>query len=222
MNLQPIIFDFNGTMFLDSTENEAAWRKEIKNICDKEISDEEFKNFVHGSMNDDIIRHFAGPNISDIRVKLYSEDKEIIYRKLCLDNPKMLHLTPGLVPLLNELREQNVPMTIATAALPSNMEFYFKHMDLARWFSRSKIICNDGSIPSKPNPIIYLKAARALHVQPEDCIVVEDSINGIHAASNAGVKKIIAIASTNPIEYFAHIPEVSAVIKDFYEFKNLL
>ena len=220
--MQPIIFDFNGTMFLDSAENEAAWRKEIKNLCGKDISDEEFKNFVHGSMNEDIIRHFMGPGLSDIRVKLYSEDKEIIYRKLCLENPKMLHLTPGLVPLLNELREQKVPITIATAALPSNMEFYFKHMDLARWFNRNKIICNDGSIPSKPNPIIYLKAARALGVPPEDCIVVEDSINGIHAASNAGVRKIIAIASTNPVEYFSNIPEVSVVIKDFYEFTKVL
>ena len=45
--MQPIIFDFNGTMFLDSAENEAAWRKEIKGICDKDISDEEFKSFVH-------------------------------------------------------------------------------------------------------------------------------------------------------------------------------
>lgn len=209
-------------MFLDSAENEIAWRHEIKSISGKTISDEEFKNFVHGAMNEDIIRYFMGMHTPDIKVKLFSEEKEIFYRDLCLKNPKMLHLTPGLVPLLNELRAENIPINIATAALPSNVEFYFKQLDLARWFSRTKVICNDGSFPGKPNPIIYLKAARALGVNPEDCIVVEDSISGIKAASNAGVKKIIAMASTNPVEYFANIPNVTAVIKDFYEFKSVL
>lgn len=220
--MQPIIFDFNGTMLLDSTENELAWRKEIKNISGKNISDEEFTTFIHGSMNEDIIRYFMGSNISDIKVKLYSEEKEMIYRSLCLQNPKMLHLTPGLVPLLNELRTENVLINIATAALPSNVEFYFKQLDLARWFSRTKIICNDGSFPGKPSPAIYLKAARAIGVQPESCIVVEDSISGIKAASNAGVKTIIAIASTHSVEFLTAIPAVTTVIKDFNEFKYIL
>ncbi len=220
--MQPIIFDFNGTMFLDSAENEIAWRRQIKNISGKDISDDEFKNFVHGAMNEDIIRYFMGPDVADIKVKLFSEEKEIFYRELCLKNPKMLHLAPGLIPLLNELRTKNIPIAIATASLPSNVEFYFKQLDLARWFSRTKVVCNDGSFPGKPNPIIYLKAARAIGVNPEDCIVVEDSISGIKAASNAGVKRIIAIASTNPAEYFASNPAVTAVIKDFYELKNIL
>ncbi|MDD4319999.1 MAG: HAD family phosphatase [Acidaminococcaceae bacterium] len=218
--MQPIIFDFNGTMFLDTAENEIAWRKEIKNITGKNISDEEFTTFIHGSMNEDIIRHFMSSNISDMKVKLYSEEKEMLYRSLCLQNPKMLHLTPGLVPLLNELRAKNVPINIATSSLPSNVEFYFKQLDLARWFSRTKIVYNDGSFPGKPSPAIYLKATRALGLQPEDCIVVEDSISGIKAASNAGVKKIIAIASTNSVKYLTAIPEVTAVIKDFHEFKS--
>ncbi len=209
-------------MFLDTTENEIAWRKEIKNISGKNISDEEFTNFIHGSMNEDIIRYFMGSNIADMKVKLYSEEKEMLYRSLCLQNPKMLHLTPGLVPLLNELRAENIPINIATASLPSNVEFYFKQLDLARWFSRTKIVCNDGSFPGKPSPAIYLKATRALGLQPEDCIVVEDSISGIKAASNAGVKKIIAIASTNSVEYFTSIPEVTAVIKDFHDFKSCI
>ena len=109
-------------MFLDSAENEIAWRRQIKNISGKDISDDEFKNFVHGAMNEDIIRYFMGPDVADIKVKLFSEEKEIFYRELCLKNPKMLHLAPGLIPLLNELRTKNIP--IASKELdPNSVDF---------------------------------------------------------------------------------------------------
>lgn len=220
--MQPIIFNFNGTMFLDAKENKLAWQKEIKNISGKIISDAEFTSFVDGSMNEDIIRHFMGADISNMKIRLYAEEKEMIYRNLCLQNSKMLHLVPSLVPLLNELRAKNALMNIATVSTPGNVEFYFKQLDLARWFNRNNIVCNDGSFTSKPSPVIYLKAARAIGVQPEDCIVIEDSIPGIKSAINAGVKTIVAVASTTLVERLKAISEVTTIIKDFAEFKALI
>ena len=220
--MQPIIFDFNGTMFLDTKENEMAWREEIKKICNKSVTDEEFKNFLHGSLNEVIVRHYAGNDLPEDKVNEYAKDKELIYQKLCLIRPEGIALTPGLSKVLDILKAHNTPINIASSAMPMNMDFYFAHMDLNRWFDRQKVVCNDGTLPGKPDPAFYLEAAKRINVRPEDCMVIEDAISGIKSAHAAGMKNIIAIASTNPPEYFAKIPEVNAVIQDFFEFEKFL
>ena len=72
----------------------------------------------------------------------------------------------------------------------------------------------------KPFPDVYLYAAEALQVSPADCVVVEDALNGIRAAQNAGMHTI-AIASTFPREQLEEVsPE--EVIDHLGELKNLL
>lgn len=73
------------------------------------------------------------------------------------------------------------------------MEYYIKKFQLGKWFEIKNIIYNDGTIPGKPNPDLYYLAAEAIQVEPRRCIVFEDSISGIQAAYNAGVRRIIAV-----------------------------
>ena len=71
-----------------------------------------------------------------------------------------------------------------------------------------KIVYANGKIPGKPAPDIYLIAAQNLGLDPKDCIVVEDAISGINAAENAGIGKIIAMASMEPVELYENMPSV--------------
>lgn len=127
-------------------------------------------------------------------------------------------LTLDVKLLLGELKERQIPMTIATASPKINMEYYIKKFHLEKWFDIEKIIYNDGTIPGKPNPDLYVLAAGAIHVEPKDCIVFEDAISGIQAAYNAGVRKIIAVVPREQENQFEKLPGVCDVISSFHRF----
>ena len=98
-----------------------------------------------------------------------------------------------------------------------NVEFYIKEFDLPRWFNVDKIVYSNGKIPGKPAPDIFMIAADKIGLNPKDCVVIEDAIAGINSAKSAGIGKIIAIASMEPVEYYQKIDGVSKIIKSFDE-----
>ena len=55
----------------------------------------------------------------------------------------------------------------------------------------------------------------------KDCIVIEDAIAGIKSAQGAGIGKIFAIASLEPIEFYKKIEGIDGIINNFYEFDTL-
>ena len=60
-------------------------------------------------------------------------------------------------------------------------------------------------------------AAEKLNLPPEDCLVFEDAIAGINAAKAAGIGKIIAVDSIEPVEFYKNIDGLSGIIKNFDE-----
>ena len=69
------------------------------------------------------------------------------------------------------------------------------------------------------NPVnIFQIAAQKIGLRPQECIVVEDAIAGIKSAYDAGIGKIIAIASLEPIEFYKNISMVEKIITNFDEF----
>ena len=88
---------------------------------------------------------------------------------------------------------------------------------MERWFDPEKIVYDDGTLPGKPNPDIYLKAARTIGLAPSRCVVVE-------AARRAGAGYIVAMDSgaTDPA-VLARLDGVARVIRSFDDFdRNLL
>ena len=89
---------------------------------------------------------------------------------------------------------------------------------MERWFNLDKIVYSDGTIPGKPAPDIFRIAADKIELNPADCVVVEDAIAGIKSAQNAGIGRVIAIASLEPIEFYQKIDGLYSIIKNFNEF----
>ena len=98
-----------------------------------------------------------------------------------------------------------------------NVDFYIDVFNLEKWFDLDKIVYSDGTIPGKPAPDIYLIAAKNLNLAPSKCMVFEDAVSGINAAKSAGIGKIVAVASKEPVEFYKNIDSVSDVITDFSE-----
>lgn len=216
--MQGIIFDFNGTLFWDSQLHYDAWRDFSKKLRGYEFTDEEMREKMFGHTNRDIIEYATGKKPSQCLVDKYAQEKEALYRKRCVQDKENFHLAKGAVELLDYITEKNIPRAIATMSEWCNVEFYIKEFGLTKWFDMNKIIYSDGTIPGKPSPDIFLIAADRIGIKPQDCIVIEDAIAGIKSAQNAGIGKIIAVASLEPVEYYQKIDGIDKIITNFNEF----
>lgn len=217
-----IIFDFNGTLFFDSKKHLEAWREFSKRVRKEAFTDDEMREYMFGRTNEDILAYLLGRKPEPELVEKLGKEKEAVYREMCRKDYKNTVLAPGAVEFLDYLQENNIPTTIATMSEKDNVDFYIEEFQLSRWFDIDKIVYADGTIPGKPAPDIYIKAAKVLNLDPKECIVVEDAVSGIEAARSAGIGKIIAIASMESEDLYKNIPAVSQIIKNFDEIdKNI-
>ena len=191
--MKGIIFDFNGTLFWDSDIQEKAWRTFGGNMVGREITDEEFSKYFHGRTNKDTLEYLSGKELTTDEVNALAQQKEEIYRNLCKSDLDKFKLAPGVEKYLDYIKENNIPFTIATASEINNVTFFIKEFGLERWFDIDKIVYDDGTFKGKPEPDIYLKAAKTINMAPADCIVFEDAKSGITSATRAGVPTLYAI-----------------------------
>ena len=213
-----IIFDFNGTLFWDSKMHLEAWREYSKKLRDHAFTDEEMQKYMFGRTNEDIIKYLIGKQPSRELVLKCQNEKEAEYREMCRKDKENFKLAKGAERFLDFLCENNIPHTIATMSEEENVKFFIEGFNLAKWFDTDKIVFDNGNIKGKPEPDIYLIAAKKLGLHPQDCIVVEDAVSGIESAKRAGIGKIVAIESMETKELYSTIPAVDNIIADFDEF----
>lgn len=210
-----IIFDFNGTLFFDSEKHLEAWREFSKRVRPYPFTDDEMRKYMFGRTNEDILSYLLGRQPEPDLVYKLGKEKEAVYRDMCKNDAKNTVLAPGAEDFLNYLKENNIPRTIATMSEIDNVNFYIETFKLDKWFDIDKIVYADGTIPGKPAPDIYIKAAKNLNLLPKDCIVIEDALSGLESAYRAGTGKIIAIASMENPNLYKKIPYVSQIIQNF-------
>jgi len=191
MTYKAAIFDFNGTLFWDTAFHDQAFDIFLKNY-NVQLTDDEKRVKIHGKGNPDIMRSILGAGLSDAEVDEMAQEKELIYRQLCVDD---MQFAPGAEDLFNFLKTEGIPMTIATSSDIENVDFYFEHMHLNRWFDIEKVAYNDGSFRGKPHPDVFQVAARKLNLKPQETVVFEDSVAGILSAEAAEAGKIYIVNS---------------------------
>lgn len=194
MSYKGVIFDFNGTLFWDTDLHNRAWDKFFDKYQIKMSDTEKFQK-MHGKNNKDILDSLFDHQLTEHENTKLAFEKEMIYQDLCLKTEMML--APGVEDFLTFLDKQEIPYTIATASGMENLEFYFKHLDLSRWFDINNVVYNNGKIKGKPNPEIYITAMSVIDREAKDTIVFEDAIAGLEAAKNAKAGKIIIVNSYN-------------------------
>lgn len=95
---------------------------------------------------------------------------------------------PGVEKLLEQLKNANKTMAVVSSSTHRWVDGWLDKLELSSFFSTT--VCR-GDVPKiKPAPDLYQEAARQTQTQPKDCIVIEDSRNGILAAQAAGMKVI--------------------------------
>lgn len=213
MQKKGILFDFNGTMFFDGPKHKIAWDRFSMQYRNRPISDEEL-SLLHGQTNKRIIERLLGEVSEEASIQL-SLQKEALYRECCQNDAASFHLAKGLPRLLDELKQAGVPMTICSASIRENIDFFIRSFHLETWFQPEHIVYDDGTHTNKIS--MFRKGAELINVPLQQCIVFEDSISGIQFAHEAGAAEIIAVASENAPKFYQRFPYVKRVISDFQQ-----
>jgi beta-phosphoglucomutase family hydrolase len=208
MKYSALIFDMDGTLVDNMPTHNLAWQDTLAE-AGVQIDLEEFNRSTTGKKTAEILRLKLGPQLSDSEVTYWADRKEALYRErfACCREP-----LPGLLHLLEQASALGLPMAVATASPPANITFILDDLDLRRYF---RAVVGGADVQhGKPNPEIFLKSASILGVQPADCLVFEDALGGIEAASRAGMDAVM-ICTTIPAREVAGQPHVLHAVPDF-------
>ena len=175
-----ILFDMDGVLVDNHAYHVKSW-EEFNKKYGKELSKEEFNDTINGRTSHAAIRYLFGQDIETAKMETHSEEKEAIYRRMYQEHIKPV---PGLLALLDKLKEEGWLLAVATSAPTVNMDFTLDGLGITHYFD--KFVNGSMVKEGKPAPDIYLKAAEVLNVPPGRCIVFEDSLSGIKAGQNAG------------------------------------
>lgn len=127
-------------------------------------------------------------------------------------------LKTGVLELLDHLDEAGLPRAIATSSRPIDVAHHLSVHGLAHRFHA--VIAQGSYARGKPHPDPYLKAAEALGVDPQDCLALEDSHNGVRAAAAAGMMTIMVPDMLDPTEEMRSL--CVRIARDLHEVRDLL
>ncbi len=157
--------------------------------------------------------HLADDLFNEDQLKEWSKQLVSTYSGL-LKNIGPEILRPGALDMI-DLFYGNIKMGIVTSSRKEHFDLIHRNLPLTSCMDF--ILTYEDFTYTKPNPEPYLKALKVSGMQPEQCVVIEDSPRGIAAARAAGMD-VIAITS----EFFNEdeLKDASAVITDLYELEK--
>ncbi|HEY44681.1 MAG TPA: HAD family phosphatase [Anaerolineae bacterium] len=144
-----------------------------------------------GMNNADTLAFLLGRPSTPEETNEIAGHKEALFRQSV---PGRIKPLPGVIKWIRRLKSWDFRQAIASSAPMANIDILMKELSLHDDFDA---IVSGSGLPSKPDPSVFLEAARRIDVSPEKCVVIEDSLAGVEAAKMGGFK-CIAVSTTNP------------------------
>ena len=183
--LKAIIFDLDGTLVDSLPYHYESWSIFFKNNNLEETYFSKILKEYKGGGTLELMSSVFGNSYSKKELKKMSEDKEVIFRDIYKNNIRPIK---GLINFLDNLKENNILLAIGSNATTKNVLMTIEELGITNYFS--SIICGDKVSKGKPDPEMFITTLSNLKVSKDECIVFEDSIEGVTAAKNAGIKPI--------------------------------
>ncbi|HOP03902.1 MAG TPA: HAD family phosphatase [Tenuifilaceae bacterium] len=207
--IKAVIFDMDGVLVDNHNFHVEAWKKFCREIS-VEIDIAEFRRKYFGKGNRDILSGLLNREVTDEEVHLLGERKEEVYREVYSEFVEPVY---GLVDFLEFAKSAGIKLAVATSAPVSNLDFIIDKLSIRNYFD---CLTNGNEVAkAKPHPEVYLITARKLNLQPDECVVFEDSVSGIESAKNAGMK-VIGLLTTHSQD---ELPETEFFIPNFADIK---
>jgi HAD superfamily hydrolase (TIGR01549 family) len=184
--LKAVIFDMDGVL-IDSEPFHLVVNEKIFADLGINLSEDEYHSYI-GTTHKDMWRTIkerhnlpqSVPELVNMQVSgninyIKEEDIEPIKIK-------------GVAELLFKIASENIKIGIASSSPTEVIELVINKLNISNYFSA--IVGGEEIERGKPSPDIFLKASKRLNTDPSECIVIEDSKNGVLAAKAAGMKCI--------------------------------
>ena len=203
--LQALIFDVDGTLADTESVHLAAFNQAFAELgMDWLWTPAMYLQLLDVSGGKERILHYwaqAKPDIRSLTAQdLQARIDHIHARKTAIYENAVNHgavgLRPGVRQLMDEALSAGLQLAIATTTSPVNVAALLRHAIGADWRLNFSAIGDAATAPlKKPHPLVYLQVMAELKVSPQACLALEDSSNGLRAATAAGLATVI---TTNP------------------------
>jgi len=198
MNGKPgAIFDWDGVIINSAVHHELSWERLAKEL-DKPLPEGHFK-LGFGMKNEAIFPNILRWTSNPVEIRIYSLRKEEIYREVVRE--RGIAPLPGVESWLRTLRDAGIPCVIASSTHRENITTTLSVLGLADFFA--DIVAGEDVKKGKPDPEVFLTAAKRIGVEPAAGVVFEDALVGIAAAQAAGIR-VVAVTTTESKETLAH------------------
>lgn len=213
MKKKAVIFDMDGLMFDTEKLGYQAQGQLVEELSLSIPFDfDYYLNQVGRSDKDvfhDLVSDIGDPALTSLFQKRTKETQAAI----ALD--KGIPVKAGLHELLLFLEKEGIACVVASSSKRKEVAFYLELAELTQYFKYQ--ICGDEVAFAKPNPEIFLRAWEPLGFAKEECLILEDSLNGIRAAYDAAIDVIMVPDLIAPNEEakgktLAILPDLHAVM----------
>jgi len=211
---QCVIFDMDGVIIDSETLHKKAYF-ETFNSLGLNVSDELYRS-ITGSSTINVFQNLISHFNLDKKPEELVLDKRTRYVNY-FENDPTIQLVKGVEEIIKYFYDKGITLILASSSSMPNIDRVFKRFNLNRYF-KAKISGADLA-KSKPNPEIFEKAASLANTTKSNCIIIEDSDNGIEAANGAG---IFVFGYKNPMSADQSLDNADQVISDFTELKKYI
>lgn len=180
--IKAVIFDMDGVIVNSEPLHKKAYYNMFKDFK-LDVSESLYESFTGKSTYSICEQLCLKFNLSITPYELVNSKRK--HFKYIFENDKSFKMIDGAFELIKDYYKNNLKLVLASSASMLTINKVFEKFDLDKFFV-AKISGADLK-QSKPNPEIFLKAAKISGHNKKDCIVIEDSTNGIIAANSAGI-----------------------------------
>jgi HAD superfamily hydrolase (TIGR01509 family) len=209
-----VIFDMDGVI-INSEEIHKKAYYETFNSLNVTVSETLYKSFTGSSTSNAFQRLIAHFNLDEDPEKLVLDKRE---RYLgFFENDPNLQLVSGAKEIIQYLHAKGITLVLASSSAMVNIDRVFNRFHLQQYFTAK--ISGADLIASKPHPEIFNKAVILSNFTKENCIVIEDSDNGIKAANDA---QIFVFGYANKLSEGQTLENANLVIDNFNALKEFV
>ena len=182
------IFDMDGTLTDNMHFHHEAWMKFIA-LKKLGIDAATFERDYHKGTLIEVMARFFPHLTTEEELRGVGNEKEALYRNTY---GHLLKPLTGLHLFLEQLKQKNIPVGLATMGDQNNLEMTLKQLKITSYFQSTT--GGDQVEKGKPHPEIFLRAAEKIGVDSQDCLAFEDTYSGISAAQAAGMQ-VVGVAT---------------------------
>jgi alpha,alpha-trehalose phosphorylase len=209
------LFDLDGVITSTTHQHFQAWQIKIKEHFNIDV-DPSLETLTRGVSRIESLRILLNAydvNADEAILQKVAFEKNELYQELIKDFDQKDCLE-GVIALLNLLKEQGFKIALCSAS--KNGPSLLKALKIEHYFD---VIVDPSKGPGKPNPYIFLEAAKLLGVEPQVCLGFEDAISGVSAIIDAGMFAIGV--GHEPLQHAnIHVTSLTYINEDFINSLN--